>query len=360
MVGDAGIEPATPPVCSGRRDEDPRRKDARRAAIQPDRQPDNEGHGGSRLPVAQVSRLDPRSKACRASSRRLEGKKGQPKEGRGRRGKRETRRPGKGSGERRQAGLLLLCTLARKAPEWKNTIRASICTNGFPLGAFHHSWGTGCTNGARMKRGHSCRSFVVLDPADELRRKNASRLLAAHRIVVFPDFKKLVLLPRRDDHPASLLVDVRELLMHSVPCRAILRGRGQRIASTVSHAGPELPQNAVEVRFGQPVEERRGHPTLDGLDVVAVRIGGVSILEIDANEAEPSRRRCRRRNVDFGAVYPNERLALNVARSQRRGFGLAHARQGVDAARRGFLRTGSAPSVYVACFGGARLAFMRQ
>src|SRR3984957_2991843 len=211
MVGDAGIEPATPPVCSGRRDEDPRRKDARRAAIQPDRQPDNEGHGGSRLPVAQVSRLDPRSKACRASSRRLEGKKGQPKEGRGRRGKRETRRPGKGSGERRQAGLLLLCTLARKAPEWKNTIRASICTNGFPLGAFHHSCGTGCTNGARMKRGHSCRSFAgPFGVADKLRGKDAGRLVAAHRIVVFSDFKHVVFLPFLDDGAASLLGDIWE------------------------------------------------------------------------------------------------------------------------------------------------------
>ena len=75
-----------------------------------------------------------------------------------------------------------------------------------------------------MKICHSCRSFVVLDPSEELRRKDAGRLVAAHRVVVFPDFEQLVLLPRRDDYPASRFGELRKLFLHSAPGGAILRG----------------------------------------------------------------------------------------------------------------------------------------
>jgi hypothetical protein len=76
----------------------------------------------------------------------------------------------------------------------------------------------------------------------------------------------------------------------------------ERILAPVGHAGSQLRQNPVDVRGGCVRKNRWRVPTLASLGVVAGRIGVGPIVEMNADEAKPSRGRIWRREIDLGAV----------------------------------------------------------
>ena len=92
---------------------------------------------------------------------------------------------------------------------------------------------------------------------------------------------------------------------------------------------PSLRSTQLRSKAARPPNSGCWRPWFGGLDVVAVGIGGRSVAEIDADEAEPGRFPGRWGDIDLGVVEPDEEGSIGLVDAEGGGFGFGHGGDGL-------------------------------